>query len=74
MDTVLLLAPIAIPTAASLAYLVLGWRRPIAHLGTVSAALILANAFKHERMSCNWMALDFSFENCRNLGFFYVAT
>ena len=42
MNTLLLLAPIAVPAAASGAYLLLGWRRPTAHLGTVSAALVFA--------------------------------
>ncbi|NUP46830.1 MAG: hydrogenase [Catenulispora sp.] len=40
MNTLLLLAPIVVPAAASGAYLVLGWRRSTAHLGTASAALI----------------------------------
>ncbi|GAA1965085.1 proton-conducting transporter membrane subunit [Catenulispora subtropica] len=42
MNTALLLAPVAIPAAASCAYLLLGWRRRTAHLGTFSAALVLA--------------------------------
>jgi hydrogenase-4 component F len=42
MNTLLLLVPVVVPAAASLGYLLAGWRRGTAHLGTVSAALILA--------------------------------
>lgn len=40
MNTVLLLAPVAVPALAALAYLLTGWRPGTAHLGTVSALLV----------------------------------
>ncbi|NUP51352.1 MAG: hydrogenase [Catenulispora sp.] len=42
MNTALLLAPVVVPAAAGVLYLFLGWRRTTRHLGTVSAAGILA--------------------------------
>jgi hydrogenase-4 component F len=42
--TLVLLAPVAVPVLAALAYLVLGWRPATAWVGAASAALVLAAA------------------------------